>query len=175
VTPAVGQRWRHRTTNPAHQDFGRVVSVVAVGVTHVTIKGKHESHWPLDRFLRAYTYLDTPVPEPEPFEQLELDLETVRVPDYGKGATLQQRFELFHAENPWVLRAYEQLCMDWVGKGNTRASIGMFTEIVRWQYGRRTTGRDFKIDNSYRSRYVRLIVERNPGWGGLFETRELRA
>jgi hypothetical protein len=88
--------------------------------------------------------------------------------------TLDQRFTLFHAENPWVLRAYEKLAADWQAKGNTRGSVKMFTEIIRWQYGRQTTGADFKINNSYTSRYARLIMDRNPGWAGMFETRELR-
>jgi hypothetical protein len=173
-TPARGERWEHRTNNPDHQDYGRVVDIVAAHGTTVIIRGKHRSTWWLDEFLKHYKYLDTPTPEPEPFEQLTFDLEPLVVPEYTPSMTLDQRFTLFHAENPWVLRAYEKLAADWQAKGNTRGSVKMFTEIIRWQYGRQTTGADFKINNSYTSRYARLIMDRNPGWAGMFETRELR-
>jgi hypothetical protein len=151
------------------------VTVVAVNGTAIIIRGKNRSTWWVSEFIKHYAYLDTPPPEPEPFEQLTLDLEPLVVPTYEADATIQERFEMFHAENPWVLRAYEKLAADWVAKGNRRLGIGMLTEIIRWQYGRQTTGVQFKIDNDFRSRYVRVIMERNPGWSTLFETRKLRA
>jgi hypothetical protein len=150
------------------------VTVLYVGASHVRVQGEKRYTWDLDGFLRAYAYLDTPAPTPEPFEQLTLDLQPLVVPTYEADATIQERFEMFHAQNPWVLRAYEKLATDWVAKGNKRLGIGMLTEIIRWQYGRQTTGSDFKLDNNFRSRYARLIMDRNPGWAGLFETRELR-
>jgi hypothetical protein len=172
--PEVGQRWIHRTRNPAHQDYGRIVAIVGVGITHVRIEGKHRSTWVTDEFVKAYRYHDTPAPDPQPFEQLTLDLEPLVVPAFTADMTLDQRFELFHAENPWVLRAYEKLASDWIAKGGKRVGIKMLTEIIRWQYGRQTTGADFKINNNLTSRCARLILDRNPGWAGLFETRRLR-
>jgi hypothetical protein len=172
--PAVGERWKHRTKHPDHQDYNRIVTIVAVNGTAIIIRGKHRSTWWVADFIKHYEYLDTPPPEPEPFEQLTLDLEPLVVPTSEADATIQERFEMFHAQNPWVLRAYEKLATDWVAKGNKRLGIGMLTEIIRWQYGRQTTGSDFKLDNNFRSRYARLIMDRNPGWAGLFETRELR-
>ncbi|MCP4448536.1 MAG: hypothetical protein GY811_24845 [Myxococcales bacterium] len=35
----------------------------------------------------------------------------------------------------------------------------------------RTSGRDFKLNNSYTSRYARLIVDREPDLADLFELR----
>jgi hypothetical protein len=39
----------------------------------------------------------------------------------------------------------------------------------------KTVGDDFKLNNNYHSRYARLIMEREPGLDGFFETRGLRS
>jgi hypothetical protein len=127
----------------------------------------HRNH-----FARFYTYVDSGVTfEP----QLELDLGVFVAPVIRPGMSIQTRFNLFHQANPWVLAAFERLTVDWLAKGHTRVGIGMLTEILRWQHGRRTVGDPFKINNDYRSRYVRLMLERHPEWEQAFETRELRA
>lgn len=108
-------------------------------------------------------------------EQLELTLDTLTAPVYAPGATIQQRFEAFHAANPWVYDALVRLTHDWVRRGNPRIGIGMLTEIIRWQYGRRTAGDAFKINNNFRSRYVRLMIAEHPEWASVFSTRELQA
>lgn len=95
-------------------------------------------------------------------EQLTLELAPLVVPDGGTDQTIQERFEAFHAANPWVLRAFIQLADDARQHGRQRVGIGMFAEVVRWQYGRRTSGDPFKINNDFRSRYVRLIAEQRP-------------
>lgn len=107
--------------------------------------------------------------------QLELDIEDLVAPTYEKEATIQERFEAFHAANPWVYRAFERLTADALEHGHARVGIGMFTEVIRWQYGRRTEGEPFKINNTHRSRYVRLLIANHPEWAGVFETRELKS
>jgi len=111
-------------------------------------------------------------------EQLSLDslaLQPLVVPEHHDTATIGERFEAFHAANPWVLTAYERLTADELRRGRSRVGIGMLTEVLRWHYGRQTTGDTFRINNNLRSRYVRLLLERHPEWAGVFETRELRA
>ena len=39
----------------------------------------------------------------------------------------------------------------------------------------RTHGDQFKLNNSYRSRYTRLLLDRHPEWTDVFQTRELKA
>lgn len=107
--------------------------------------------------------------------QLELDLEVLVTPAYEPAATIQERFEAFHAANPWVYRAFERLTADALAHGHARVGIGMFTEVIRWQYGRRTDGDPFKVNNSYRSRYARMLLDKHPEWAGVFETRELKS
>jgi hypothetical protein len=107
---------------------------------------------------------------------LELDVHELVVPAGQDHQTIQQAFEAFHAANPWVYRAFERLTGDWIERGRTRIGIGMLTEVIRWQYGRQTVSADgFKINNNFRSRYVRRLIEDHPSWADAFETRELKA
>lgn len=92
----------------------------------------------------------------------------------AQGATIQARFEWFHANNAWVYRSLERMAADWLDRGHTHVGMKMLTEVLRYQYGR-TIGDRFKLNNSYTSRYVRLLIERHPEWADAFETRTLRA
>jgi hypothetical protein len=51
----------------------------------------------------------------------------------------------------------------------------MLVERLRWEYDTTTTGDPFKLNNDYRSRYVRKIVAEYPDLADAFETRTLRA
>lgn len=92
-------------------------------------------------------------------------------------ATIQERFEAFHADNPWVLTALVELIVFLQAKGRRKLGIGMLWEHLRWQVFISTTDASsgFKLNDHYRSRYVRLLVEQHPEFAGLFELRELRA
>ncbi len=92
----------------------------------------------------------------------------------AQGATIQERFESFHSQNGWVYRAFESLAEAWIAKGHRRIGMKMLGEVVRWQYGQ-TVGDHFKINNSYLSRYSRLLLEDHPEWAEHVETRTLRA
>jgi hypothetical protein len=110
-----------------------------------------------------------------PSEQLVLDVQPLVTPPRVEGETIQEKFESFHALNPWVYAAFVKLTDDWVARGRKRIGIGMLTEVLRWQYGRQTRGDEFRINNNYRSRYVRLLLAEHPEFADSFETRELRA
>ncbi|MQT05441.1 hypothetical protein FF041_36720 [Streptomyces jumonjinensis] len=87
---------------------------------------------------------------------------------------MQARFEEFHRLNPWVLAALEKLAADYLQQGATRVGVGMLFEVLRYQYALATRG-DFRLNNSYRSRYARLLIQRHPQWESAFEVRALRA
>jgi hypothetical protein len=93
----------------------------------------------------------------------------------AEGATIQERFESFHKSNPWVLVALERLAGQWLDNGHTRVGVKMLVERLRWEYGIRTKGDPFRLNNTLTSRYVRLLIERNPSWAESFELRSLRA
>jgi hypothetical protein len=93
------------------------------------------------------------------------------------GGTIQERFEEFHRLNPWVYQALVALAKEMAGEGHRKIGIRMLYEVVRWKYLTSTTdpSSEFKLNDHYHSRYVRLIVERNPELSEFFETRKLRA
>ena len=107
-------------------------------------------------------------------EQLTFDIEPLVTPPRVHGQSIQEKFESFHALNPWVYNAFVRITDDWLARGRGRIGIGMLTEILRWQYGRATVGDEFRINNNYRSRYVRLLIAEHPEYADAFETRELR-
>ena len=103
-------------------------------------------------------------------DQLPLDLGP-------RSKTIQQKFAEFHTANPWVYVELVKLARRAKGRGARKVGIGMLTEIVRWRryIATQDFNSGFKINNNYRSRYVRMIEEREPDLRGLFETRELKA
>ncbi|MBT2366186.1 hypothetical protein J7E88_12920 [Streptomyces sp. ISL-10] len=102
-----------------------------------------------------------------------LVIHAVRQPD-GQAATIQAQFEAFHQLNPWVLRALESLTADYLKRSGGRVGIGMLFEVLRWRYATATEGDEFRLNNNFRSRYVRLLIERHPEWAPAFEVRALR-
>lgn len=94
----------------------------------------------------------------------------------ARQATIQAKFEKFHADNPDVYNSLEALASVWFLHGHTSCGIGMLWERLRWESGMMPLDRTsvYRLSNDYRSRYVRLLIERNPEWSGRFVTRELR-
>lgn len=91
------------------------------------------------------------------------------------GDSIQSRFERFHDANPWVLTKLEEMTGELVARGRRRIGIAMLFEVIRWEHLRSTTGDPFRLNNSFRSRYVRLMIHRHPEWADVFETRETRS
>lgn len=77
--------------------------------------------------------------------QLPLALDPMVTPVYNSDATIHERF------------------------------AAMLTEVLRWHHGRATVGDEFKLNNNFRSRYVRLMIARHPEWASAFTLRELKS
>ena len=103
------------------------------------------------------------------------DIAPLVQPENDPTLTIQQRFEAFNEQNPWVLSALEALIADWLAHGHRRAGIKQMFEVIRYRYGRETTDTSFRLNNNWTSRYARLVVERHPDWAEAIETRNLRA
>ena len=98
-----------------------------------------------------------------------LDLIDVIMPP---AATPQEKFERFHSANPIVYLKLQELTEQMVERGRQRIGIGMLFEVLRWNfYLRADPEEDFKLDNNYRAFYSRLLMERHPEWGQIFELR----
>lgn len=98
-------------------------------------------------------------------------VEPVHVP----GLTLDERFAVFHMLNGHVYDRLRALALELVDHGRTRIGIGMLFEVLRWQQSLDTLGDVWKLNNSYRSRYARLLAANEPRLADVFETRELRS
>lgn len=108
-------------------------------------------------------------------DQLALDDIAVQPLVAAEGHTLSERFESFHDRNPWVYQALEELTRDEFARGHRRIGIAMLFEVLRWHYGRRTDSDTFRLNNDYRSRYARLLMQSHPEWDQVFATRALTA
>ena len=93
-----------------------------------------------------------------------------------EAATIQERFQQFHRLNPWVYESLVELVRDYRRRGYPAIGIGHLVEILRWLRRGKTydPAADFKLSNDYRSRYSRLIMEREPDLDGFITTRSLR-
>lgn len=111
----------------------------------------------------------------EPTEQLALPLGAFVVPEPDPTLTLDERFEAFHAANPWVEQAIIALLDDAQHRGMTRFGVKAAFEVLRWRWGRATYGDAWKLNNSLTSRYARHILERRPDLAPMIELRKLRA
>lgn len=87
--------------------------------------------------------------------------------------TIQERFEKFHQENPHILRELIRLAERLVDHGQKRLSINQLFEVLRFETTIQTKGDHFKLNNSYRSFYVRLINDLRPDLGSRFEMRRM--
>lgn len=118
------------------------------------------------------THFAPPSPPLQPtlFEPLPPIVRPVMV----KGETLQQRFEAFHRANPAVYASLKRLALDMRRRGVHRYGIGGLFELLRWQYAIQTQGDDYALNNNWRSRYARLLMEDVPELRDFFAVRELQ-
>lgn len=88
---------------------------------------------------------------------------------------IQQRFEEFHRENPHIYALVVKYCRQVMDAGLKKYSVNAIFERIRWHLRVEVKSRDeFKLNNNYRSRYARLVMDQEPGLEGFFETRELK-
>ena len=94
-------------------------------------------------------------------------------------STIQQRFEQFHLDNPWVYSTLAQMIEELRAKGIERWGMKSLWEVLRWRIAigqvRVVGDADFKLNNDYTSRYARLLIQNSPEFATMFELRELRA
>ena len=90
--------------------------------------------------------------------------------------SIQEAFDRFHAANPWVYTELRSMTLELVRAGRDRIGMKMLFEVLRWRWLRATTDTSstFHLNNSYTSRYARLIAENTPELEGVFETRRIK-
>ncbi len=92
------------------------------------------------------------------------------------GDTLQEKFEEFHALNPWVYERLERLILDMLAKGHQKVGLRMLFEVLRWEHAMSTIDphSKFKLNNNYSPRYARLLISNHVTWADVIETRILK-
>lgn len=88
---------------------------------------------------------------------------------------LDVRFVEFHHSNPHVYERLVELAYEWLNAGHDYCSIDMLCHHLRFEQGIKTQGDSFKVNNSFTSRYARLISANHPSLSPLFRTRSLRS
>jgi hypothetical protein len=90
--------------------------------------------------------------------------------------TIEEQFAEFHRQNPHIYEALVRLARQAKASGRRKIGIELLFAGLRWERFITTTGNDaYKLNNNYRSRYARRIMEREPDLVGFFEIRGLRA
>ena len=89
--------------------------------------------------------------------------------------SLDLQFADFHARNPHVYEELVRLAREASQRGHRHLGVGMLWEVMRWNALFRVAhgAAEFKLNNNFRSRYARLVMEREPDLADVFETREL--
>ena len=84
----------------------------------------------------------------------------------------EQKFRIFHEENPEVYDLFKRFCYEAMDKGHTRLSAEMIINRIRWETKIVTTDRDYKINNDYKPFYSRLFIIQHKGYEDFFQLRQ---
>jgi hypothetical protein len=92
------------------------------------------------------------------------------------GTSMSERFETFHADNPQVYNTLVRLARQWINHtGRHKLGIATLFERARWELAISTTSADYKLNNTFRAWYARLIMANEPDLAGLFDCRASEA
>lgn len=87
-------------------------------------------------------------------------------------ASIAERFEIFHRENPHVYRTLVRLAREWVNStGSRKLGIKSLYEVARWRLAIETSDPEYRLNNSYTAYFSRLIMRQEPDLDGLFNLR----
>lgn len=89
--------------------------------------------------------------------------------------SLDERFQRFHRANPMVFDLFLRFTLQLKAQGRTHYSAKAVMERIRWHVDVETKGGEgFKINNSWTSRYTRLLEQLFPEHAGFYEKRSLK-
>lgn len=103
-------------------------------------------------------------------EQLAMDLS-------GNGnPSIQAQFECWRRENPETWDLVRRYAYEALHAGRQRFGIAAIVERVRWHHEIEARNHEpFKLNNNYRSRMVRRLIQEDSRFEDLFEVRELKS
>lgn len=90
-------------------------------------------------------------------------------------SSIESRFRRFHAQNPHVYQMFKQFTIEAISKGRQKIGAKMIAERIRWYSEVESSGDQFKLNNNFVSRYVRMLEREDPRLVSVFERRSLKA
>jgi len=88
--------------------------------------------------------------------------------------TIEERFQLFHDQNPHVANILAQRAFSLKRQGVRHWGIAALFEVLRYEFALKTQGDAFKLNNDFRALYSRMLMDEYPELEGFFETRARR-
>jgi len=91
--------------------------------------------------------------------------------------TIEARFQAFHAAHPEVYTRLRIYALELVNAGWEHFGISVVWERVRYEtmLGAHAGEDSFKLNDHFRSRYARLLIDQEPRLAEVFTTRQLRS
>lgn len=90
-------------------------------------------------------------------------------PSYEKGQTIRQQWWAFHCANLHVYDLLKKMALELKAQGYQKCSISLLWERLRWESYIQTQGSgEYKLSNSHRAFYSRLLMAREPELKGFF-------
>ncbi|MGE3276756.1 MAG: hypothetical protein AB7O67_16715 [Vicinamibacterales bacterium] len=86
-------------------------------------------------------------------------------------------FLAYHQANPQIYDKLRDFALEAKAAGRERLGIAVIFERLRWYTAveARQDGEPWKVNNSWRAFYARLLMEQEPELDGFFETRRSHA
>jgi len=91
---------------------------------------------------------------------------------FREESAADRRFREFHRDHPEIYRELMHLVRQAMLRGHKKIGIKMLWEVMRWN--RLLRNESYELNNNYHSRYARLLMQKEPGMAGIFDTRELK-
>jgi hypothetical protein len=90
-------------------------------------------------------------------------------------ATLTQRFNQYHNDNPQVYELFKKFTFMAIRRGHNRLSAWMIANRIRWETSIETFSvEEYKISNDYIALYARMFMSDHPEYNGFFRIKEMK-
>lgn len=87
---------------------------------------------------------------------------------------LLKSFRAFHEANPHVYQAFKQKAHEAKAAGVEKTSHWLIMNVLRWESGLQTSGKEWRISNDHISIYARLLIWNEPEFEGFFDLHQMK-
>jgi len=94
--------------------------------------------------------------------------------EFKKENDLDAKFNEFDRENPHIYEVFKNYTRQVFESGKKHYGAKAIFERIRWHFSIEKRG-DFKVNNSYISRYARKLIAEQPQFTNFFECRILKS